>query len=463
MGTGLSRVMAYLQASPSPYHVVATLASALESAGFTELLEADPWELHPGGRHFVIRGQGSLIAFRLPAVRGTPPSLRLVGAHTDSPGLLVKPRPLVVRNGHLVWDVEVYGSPILATWFDRELSLAGLVSCRGSGGEIGELRVDWRLPLAILPNAAIHLNREVNEGHRYQRHEELQPVCRVLSPGEKVEEPTVLFRRWLGERIGVEAPAWAGAEPLGWELSFYEARPACRVGLEGEWLVGGRLDNQLSCFIGLQSLLEVAGRGKGEGEIGLEGRGGEGEGETALPMLACFHHEEVGSLSLQGAAGQFAESVIRRILPRGGEAMARTMARSALLSVDNAHALHPNYGRKHDEGHRPLLNGGIVVKSNANQRYTTDASSGGRLKGLCRRLGVPWQEFAMRADLPCGSTIGPHLAARLGLPGVDIGVPTWAMHSIRETAGLADLESLGKLLKGFFVHGLPPAEGGNRF
>lgn len=425
-------VVAEINASPTPYHAVARLAAQLEHHGFTPLAEEEPsWSLRPGGRHYVVRERGSLIAFMLPSA-GLHAPLRMVSAHTDSPVLKLKPHPLKRKRDHLVFDIEVYGGAIQASWFDRDLSLAGLVTLQDPEFGLHPRLLDWRMPLARVPHLAIHLNRGINDGFKANPQEEMTPIL-----GEAGEEkPQEAFFALVREQLLRQGEAVEGGIPLAWDLMFYDTQPVARVGLAGEWIAGARLDNLLSCFVGAEGLVR-------HGEAQADG----GEG---VAMLACFNHEEVGNLSTTGAAGNFAESVLARLYPEG-EARQAWMRRSWHLSLDNAHGCHPNYPAQQDENHCPRLNRGVVIKHNANQRYATSAVSGGWVKGICRRLEVPWQEFSARADTPCGSTVGPTLAARLGLSTADVGLPTWAMHSLRETAGSRDLESMARVLTGFFA------------
>ncbi|MBF0589665.1 MAG: M18 family aminopeptidase [Magnetococcales bacterium] len=433
----VASTLRWINASPSPFHAVAIMAHILHRHGFVELSEMDSWRLEPGGRYFVIRGAASIIAFVTPLDHRHPPAVRMVGAHTDSPGLKLKPNPLKKKGNHWVADVEVYGGPLLSTWMDRDLSLAGMVGYIGPDGQSRQLLVDWREAVALVPNLAIHLNRTANDDYKIQRHEELSPIFMPLDAEQEEAQGRDLFLAELTKALVRNHPQMTleGFTALDWDLFFYDTQPVARIGPEGSWVSGARLDNLISCFSGLRALLAILDE--------------ENRPEQALPMLACFHHEEVGSHSTTGAAGNFTEAVMGRLLPEP-ESMARSMARSRMLSVDNAHAVHPNFISKHDGNNAPEINKGVVIKSNANQRYTTHVISSSHLKALCRRLDLPVQDFTMRSDMPCGSTIGPMLSARLGLQSIDIGVPTWAMHSIRESAGALDIIGLDRLLAGFF-------------
>ncbi|MDT3720536.1 M18 family aminopeptidase [Pseudomonas oryzihabitans] len=412
----------FLSSSPTPFHATASLARRLEAAGYQRLDERETWAVQPGGRYYVTRNDSSLIAVRLggkPLERG----LRLVGAHTDSPCLKVKPQPELYRQGFWQLGVEVYGGMLMAPWFDRDLSLAGRVTFRAEGRVQSRL-IDFRKPLAIIPNLAIHLNREANQGWAINAQNELPPILAQLPAGERRDLRALLAAR-LQQEHGIGA-----AEVLDFELSLYDVQPAALVGLDDDFIAAARLDNLLSCHAGLEALLASEGD------------------ENAV--LVCTDHEEVGSTSCCGADGPFLEQVLQRLLP-AGDAYSRTLQRSLLISADNAHGVHPNYAEKHDGNHGPRLNAGPVIKVNANQRYATNSETAAFFRDLCQREEVPVQSFVVRSDMACGSTIGPITAGQLGVRTVDIGLPTFAMHSIRELAGSRDLGYLIKVLTAFYA------------
>ena len=412
----------FLAASPTPFHATQALARRLEEAGYQRLDERDAWRTEAGGRYYVTRNDSSLIAFKL----GTAPllenGLRLVGAHTDSPCLRVKPNPELVRNGYWQLGVEVYGGALFAPWFDRDLSLAGRVTFR-LAGKVESKLIDFRTPIAVIPNLAIHLNREANMGWSINAQTELPPILAQVAAGETRD-----FRDLLGEQLQLEHGITADAI-LDYELSVYDTQRAAVIGLDQAFIAGARLDNLLSCFAGLQALL--------------------GSSDEQSGLLICTDHEEVGSCSACGADGPFLEQVLRRLLPEG-DAFTRTVQRSLLVSADNAHGVHPNYADKHDGNHGPKLNGGPVIKINSNQRYATNSETAGFFRHLCLENEVPVQSFVTRSDMGCGSTIGPITASQIGVRTVDIGLPTFAMHSIRELAGSQDLHYLAKVLSAFY-------------
>ncbi|MDH1012067.1 M18 family aminopeptidase [Pseudomonas nicosulfuronedens] len=412
----------FLAASPTPFHATQALARRLEEAGYQRLDERDAWRTEAGGRYYVTRNDSSLIAFKLGTALLLENGLRLVGAHTDSPCLRVKPNPELVRNGYWQLGVEVYGGALFAPWFDRDLSLAGRVTFR-LAGKVESKLIDFKAPIAVIPNLAIHLNREANLGWSINAQTELPPILAQVAAGETRD-----FRDLLGEQLQLEHGITADAI-LDYELSFYDTQRAAVIGLDQAFIAGARLDNLLSCFAGLQALLVSNDEQSG--------------------VLVCTDHEEVGSCSACGADGPFLEQVLRRLLPEG-DAFTRTVQRSLLVSADNAHGVHPNYADKHDGNHGPKLNGGPVIKINSNQRYATNSETAGFFRHLCLENEVPVQSFVTRSDMGCGSTIGPITASQIGVRTVDIGLPTFAMHSIRELAGSQDLHYLAKVLSAFY-------------
>jgi aspartyl aminopeptidase len=412
----------FLNASPTPFHATTSLAMRLEAAGYRHLDERAPWHTEAGGCYYVTRNDSSIIAFKLgkrPVVEG---GIRLVGAHTDSPCLRVKPSPELQRQGYFQLGVEVYGGALLAPWFDRDLSLAGRVTYRRDGKVESQL-IDFYQPIAVIPNLAIHLNREANMGWAINAQNELPPILAQLASSETAD-----FRALLAEQLAMEHDFNPDAV-LDYELSFYDTQSAAIVGLNQDFIASARLDNLLSCYAGLQALIDSS------------------DEETCV--LVCTDHEEVGSCSACGADGPFLEQVLRRVLPEGDD-FVRSIQRSLLVSADNAHGVHPNYADKHDGNHGPKLNAGPVIKINSNQRYATNSETAGFFRHLCLENEVPVQSFVVRSDMACGSTIGPITASQLGVRTVDIGLPTFAMHSIRELAGSHDVDHLVKVLTAFY-------------
>jgi aspartyl aminopeptidase len=402
-------LIGFLDASPSPWHVVKAARTALAAAGFVELDRGQDWnDLPPAG--FVVAG-ASIIAFRAAmssAKPGGATAFRIIGAHTDSPCLKVKPRPDTGTLGWRQLGVEVYGGVLLNSWLDRDLGIAGRVELTDGTA------VDVSVTDAIcrVPQLAIHLDREVNDrGLILDKQQHLTPVwgIGVAREGE--------FREWLAAQAGVapSAVAW-------WDLCLFDRTPASRLGADASLLASGRLDNQVSCWAALGALTSASTSDHHQ-------------------VVALFDHEEVGSESSAGAAGPMLEHLLERISLAGGAgrgAHLAALAASSCLSADNAHAVHPNYSERHEPGHRPLVNHGPALKVNANQRYATTASSAQSFQRACERVDVPWQVFVSRNSMPCGSTIGPITATRLGIDTVDVGVPQLSMHSARELCGVHD-------------------------
>ncbi|WP_435105017.1 M18 family aminopeptidase [Arhodomonas sp. AD133] len=406
-------LLQFIDAAPSPWHAAAIMATQLESLGFQELSEADAWNVEPGGSYFVRRGGASLIAFRI----GTDPAasgLRVIGAHTDSPGFRIRPVPVGGDDGLAKASVEIYGGPIVATFADRDLTVAGVVWRHDDAGTVVPHLYSEDQPLLRLPNLAIHLNRGVNEdGLKFQLQDQLNLVLGDVSASTGMNRGLPEF---LAERLGVDHESIAG-----WELAVADTQPGARFGWDGEYIANSQLDNLASCHAGLYALVSQAPR-------------------EGISVLACFDHEEVGSESHRGAGGSFLSDTLERVLA-ATDAHAnrhRMFARSWLISADMAHAWNPNFPQAYDFAHAPRVNGGPVVKVNAKQRYATDAEGEAYFRAACARAGVPVQRYVHRNDLPCGSTIGPISASRLGIRTVDVGSAMWAMHSVRESGGARD-------------------------
>ncbi len=401
---------------------MAELARRLELAGFRRLDERRRWSLSAGDCAYVVRDGGSIAGFRVGSQSPSDAGFRLVGAHTDSPAFKVRPRPDVTRAGYRLVGVEPYGGVLWHTWLDRDLTLAGRVAIRDRAG-----RIDLRLvhlagaPLRI-PSLAIHLDRQVSqEGLRLNPQQHLVPLWGPAADGE----PGLV--EVLADHMGVDRQA-----VLGHELVTADTQPAALGGAGDGYVFSPRLDNLASCHAGVAALTAA--------QLG-----------DATQVLVCNDHEEVGSGSAEGARGPFLAELLRRIAASLGDvdpqAGAMAIARSMLVSSDMAHAVHPNYVDRHDPGHRPRLGHGPVLKVNANQAYATDAGSAGVFTACCADAGVALQHFVTRADLPCGSTIGPLTATRLGIPTVDVGNPLLSMHSCREQAAADDVEPMIAVLR----------------
>lgn len=414
-------LLAFLHASPTPWHAVAEARHRLVAAGWTEVRESDAsWPEHPGARAFVVRGGGSLVAWR----SGTRPSsevgFRVTGAHTDSPNLRLKTRPDKTKAGYALAGVDVYGGVLLATWTDRDLGLAGRLVVRrpGDGLAVDEVLVRIDRPIARVPNLAIHLNREVNkDGLRLNEQEHLPAVLGIGTGRGAVE-------------LAAEAAGVDSARVLGFDLCLCDTQAPALWGRNDEFVAAGRLDDLFCAHGCLAAFLDAPPA-------------------QECQVLALFDHEEIGSRTTRGAMSSFLPDTLAR-LSGGREAFARVAGKSMMVSADMAHGVHPNYADKHEPDHRPMINGGPVLKVHQEWRYATESTTAAIFRALCRDASVPLQEFVNRADLACGTTIGPIVATDLGLPTVDLGCAMWSMHSIRETAGSADSEHLIRALQAFY-------------
>ncbi|ODN66816.1 M18 family aminopeptidase [Methylophaga muralis] len=414
----------FIDASPTPYHAVANMQSALIAAGYQSLDEKDSWGKLAAGCYFVTRNDSSIIAFNLPEQAIAEAGFQMVGAHTDSPCLKVKPQPETVKHSFWQLGVEVYGGALLNPWFDRDLSMAGRVSYVDADNQLRHSLINFVKPAAIIPSLAIHLDREVNQNRSINPQLHLPPIVLQTEEGDKPD-----FRALLEQQLRSEHGDEVVGKVLDYEICFYDTQPAALVGLNEDFISAARLDNLLSCYIGLQALLAGS--------------------KDKATLLVCTDHEEVGSVSTSGAQGTFLPSVLQR-LAQDNESFQRMIQQSLLISADNAHGIHPNYADRHDAQHGPILNNGPVIKSNVNQRYATNSETSARFRQVCELAEVPLQDFVVRTDMACGSTIGPITASSIGVKTLDIGVPTFAMHSIRELAGSRDTWYLYSALKQFF-------------
>ncbi len=432
----IRRLCDLVDASPTAFHAVDNMAAALEARGGLCLDERSAWHLEPGRLYFVRRSLSALIAFR-PGLR--PPveeGFVLAGAHTDSPALKLRFEKTVAARGMQRSPVEVYGGPIVSTWLDRPLSLAGRVALRTGDGRVENRLVNFSRPVGVIPNLAIHLNRDLNKGFEYNVQTQLPVLIGSsgMEGGASADEPGKAPRSPIAAlvagELGVEEAAILGAD-----LYFVDAQKTLVIGKEGELINGYRLDDLLGCHAILEAFLKA--------EPSLHGQ------------VACFlDNEEIGSRSSQGADSSFTRDLLGRIAALQGttsEGFYRALASSFSLSVDVAQAWHPAYADKYDESYAPLLNGGPAVKVNANLRYATDAEAEARFRILCEESGRPCQKFMSRADMSPGSTIGPMSNALTGIRTVDIGHPLLSMHSIRETGGTRDHEAMIDVLTRAFT------------
>ncbi|WP_031512802.1 M18 family aminopeptidase [Streptomyces sp. NRRL F-5123] len=411
---------AFVKRAPTPYHAVATVAERLDRAGFRQVAETDAWDGEAGGK-YVARG-GAIVAWYVPAGARPETPYRIVGAHTDSPNLRVKPRPDMGAAGWRQVSVELYGGPLLNSWLDRDLGLAGRLALRDGSAVL----VDVDRPLLRVAQLAVHLDRGVNDnGLTLDKQRHLQPVWGL---GEAHDGDLVAF---LAAEAGLDAD-----DVTGWDLMAYDVQPPAYLGRDRELLASGRLDNLLSTHACTAALLAAVEAGD----------------LTRIPVLAAFDHEENGSQADTGAMGPLLGNVLERsVHARGGgyEDRARALAGSVCVSSDVGHAVHPNYPERHDPTHHPRANGGPILKSNVNQRYATDGVGRALFAAACETAGVPFQHFVSNNAMPCGTTIGPITAARHGITTVDVGVPMLSMHSARELCGADDPAYLAGALTAF--------------
>lgn len=413
-------LLQYIDASPSPFHAVAETAFRLEAAGYRRLHEEDRWEVGRGEKVFVVRGGGSLGAFHLGTDAPAEGGFRLVGAHTDSPNLRVKPNPERARAGTVQLGLEPYGGVLLHTWLDRDLSLAGRILLRDGSNAL----VNLERPLMRIPSLAIHLNREVNKtGLVLNAQKHMSPIA-MLGDADAFGLPALLASAIDGVKLD---------DVAAWDLMAYDVQPAALGGVSDEFIYAARIDNLASCHAALMALLS------------------NGADAGITRGIVLYDHEEVGSRSAQGAASDFVRGTLMRLCGSHTEDYHRAIARSFLVSADLAHAVHPNYADRHEPEHRPALGGGPVVKINVNQSYATDGESWARFEGWAREADVTTQRYVVRSDLGCGSTIGPITASELGIRTVDVGNPMLSMHSCREMTAAADVPKMIAVLERFFA------------
>lgn len=427
----VQNLLDFIDTSPSPWHVVKTIEDQLtaQTPAWERLDETAKWTLQPGGRYYVVRDDSSIVLF----IQGQKPlaetGFKIIGAHTDSPGLRIKPNAASSTDGLLRLGVEVYGGPILATFTDRDLSLAGRIAYKNDQDEIASMLVKFDQPLLRLPNLAIHMNRAVNEeGLKLQKQTELPLILSTLT---EEQLPQAYFSALL-QQSGVVA-----TRILSWDLAVYDTQKGAFWGAESEFYADSQLDNLASCHAALQALLDNS-------ELQSD----------STRVCALFDHEEIGSQSNKGAEGSFLPDVLQRIAlasASDSEDYARALAKSFMISADMAHAYQPNFPNAYDPDHKVRVNKGPVIKVNANHRYSSESVSAAMFTDWCEQAGVPYQKYSHRCDLPCGSTIGPITSARLGIRSIDVGSPMWAMHSIRESAGVLDHDYMIRVMKRFFA------------
>lgn len=420
----------FIDNSPSPYHAVKSIENQLADFNFEQLDEKHKWTLKPEGRYYVIRDDSSIVFFMTGKKPLVDSGYKIFGAHTDSPGLKIKPNPVNNTDDLIRLGVEIYGGPILATFTDRDLSLAGRISYKTSAGEIASQLVQFDQPLLRLPNLAIHMNRTVNEeGLKLHKQNEL---ALIISTSIETQLPQQYFSKLLEKASSVKAD-----QILSWELNVYDTQKGAFWGDEQQFYANSQLDNLASCHAGLQALLNDAALKSGN-----------------TLLCAFFDHEEIGSESTKGADGSFLPDILERIALAMGlnkEDYQRTLANSFMISVDMAHAYQPNFPAAYEPEHKVTVNKGPVIKVNANHRYSSECISEAMFINWCEQTNTPYQKYSHRTDIPCGSTIGPMTSAKLGIRTVDVGNPMWAMHSIRESAGVKDHTYMINVVNCFFA------------
>ena len=416
----IENLCAYLDGARSVFHAVAGLVKELETAGYTCLREQENWTLVPGGKYYLTRGGSSVMAFRIP--EGKPNGFMMSASHADRPTFKVKENP-VLTGKYTRLAVERYGGMLIAPWLDRPLSVAGRAVVETEQGVESRL-VDFDRDLLLIPNVAIHMNRQANEGYKWNPAVDTLP----LMGGSK-------------EQWDVALEETAGGKVLGHDLYLYVRQKTSVWGMEKEFLSAPALDDLECAWCCTQGFLDA-------------------EGSDNVPVLCVFDSEEVGSSSLQGAASDLLESLLQRICAASGWDLKQMLASSFMVSADNAHAIHPNHPEFADPSNAPVLNGGVVLKFNANQRYTTDGISAAIFRKVCQKVDVPVQTYCNRADMPGGSTLGNISLCHVSVPSVDIGLPQLAMHSCYETAGVADVEHLIRAMKIYYESALKAVEDG---
>ncbi len=414
----------FIEASPSSFHAAREAGQRLAAAGFTQLAETDAWPVH--GKFFMIR-DGAIMAWIVPEGATATTGFNILGAHTDSPSFKLKPKPTTGRFGWLQAGVEVYGGPLINSWLDRELQFAGRLVDRD-----GTETLVATGPLLRFPQLAIHLDRAANDGLKLDKQVHMNPVW---GQGEASQEDLLGL---LATRAGVDAASIGG-----YDIVVADTQPGQVFGANKEFFAAGRMDNLTSVHAGLVALIAAA-----------EAPAAEAPAAGVIPVLAAFDHEEIGSGSRSGACGPILEDVLTRVSDGLGATVSerrRAFASSFCVSADAGHAIHPNYAERHDPANLPVLNGGPLLKINANQRYATDGVGAAVWAGLCEKAGAPYQEFVSNNNVPCGSTIGPLTATRLGIRTLDVGTPLLSMHSARELCGVDDPHHLAKITEAFFA------------
>ena len=418
----------FLYKSPTAYHSVKTIKERLDLNGFTEVKESDKWNLEKEGKYYIIKNDSALIAFNIGTGDIEEEGFKLIGAHTDSPGFRVKANPEIVSEGtYLKLNTEVYGGPILHTWFDRPLGIAGKITLKGNSPLKPEVKlVNINKPILIIPSLAIHMNRSVNDGFNINAQKDTLPLLSLIK--DKFEKDGFLVKT-IAEELKINSE-----DILGFDLGLYEIEKGSIIGLNEEFISSGRLDDMWMVYAGIQALINS-------------------KSNKATKVMVCIDNEEIGSLTPQGANSALLLNILERItlaLGKDREGIHRALANSLMISADLAHAVHPNIPEKHDPTNRPVLGKGPVLKTAASGSYSTDSYNTAIFEGLCRAAEVPYQKFFNKSDVRGGTTIGPITSSLLTIPVMDMGAPLLSMHSIRELASVVDNEYTIRLFTEFY-------------
>ncbi|MBV4417889.1 M18 family aminopeptidase [Clostridium tyrobutyricum] len=406
----------YIYASPTAYHAVKNASLLLQKSGFAEIKEEEPWNLEKGGKYFIVKNQSALIAFIVGNAELEKHGFKIIAAHTDSPGFRIKPNAdIEVENSYVKLNTEVYGGPILNTWMDRPLSIAGRVVLKGRDPFSPDIRLlNMEKPLVVIPNLAIHMNRDVNSGIKLNRQKHLLPLLALVN--DKFEKGKYLLEI-ISQQLSVNKE-----DILDFDLYLYEVEKGKIMGADSEFISSGRLDDLSMVYSGIKSICNT-------------------KPQKTTNIMVCFDNEEVGSTTKQGADSPMLSSILERIsinLGKDKDEFYRSIAKSFIISCDLGHALHPNYQEKADPVNRPIINKGPIIKISASQSYTTDGVSGAIYREVCGNAGIPVQTFVNRSDERGGSTIGPISSSHVNIMSVDMGLAILSMHSIRELGGVKD-------------------------
>lgn len=418
----------FVNESPTAYHATSTVKDILDKSGYKELKEIEKWNINKGEKYYLIKNDSALIAFEIGTGEIEEEGFRLIGAHTDSPTFKIKPKSeMITENKYIKLNTEVYGGPILSTWFDRPLSLAGRVTIKGNSPLKPMTKlVNVNKPLLVIPNLAIHMNRNVNEGYAINKQKDTLPLLGFVN--SELEKGDYLISI-LEKELGISK-----SDILDFDLFLYEYEKGCLLGANEEFISSSRLDDLWMVFAGIKAISET-------------------DENKSTKVMICIDNEEIGSLTAQGANSSFLRTILERIalvLGKNKEEYFRALSNSVMISADLAHAVHPNQSEKHDPTNRPLLGEGPVIKIAASGSYSTDSYTSSIFQELCNSVNVPYQKFVNRSDVRGGTTIGPITSADLSIPVIDMGAPLLGMHSVRELAAVIDNKYTIDVFKKFY-------------